>query len=307
VGFAHLLLVSLRFFPFLFVTFQTKGLRMFKITLVFAQGGYGWTESYVIQVSGLTVAQVFAAYATPIILRRLPMTGQDTTITYCRVSKIGSTFVAQAFYVNQVGTYAVASADQNIALLMKWAPGTTNPEKNMYFRGVPYTILGPGGTLLNPLPAAFRTAFNAWSSFLMGTPGAAMGWQGNVNHLVPFPLNDYSQTVGTNQIVLNFKPDSTGTGIFNNIAANTKVNLRLSGINGKSQLNGVHPVVVNGTSACTTVKPFGVIPYSYGGTGALITLGFIQLNNIQMERIMTRKAGRELFLEHGRSPVRART
>jgi hypothetical protein len=274
----------------------------YKFTYYFASQGYGWTESYEkSQPAASSLWDLWTGYGITLGNLRLNMLGNTSVMTYCRVSQVGTRFAAQVFKIFKTGLYGAASAFPNMALLMRCWQTAPGPGKSIFLRGIPYTIITAGE--YTPT-AQWSQAGNMWINYLTNSQNGYWGWIG-AQTSVSSLLTGYAQNVNPPlqwQVVV-----STKDPIFQGLAQNTKVLVRFSGINGKSELNGSQVCYVQGPSSVLTKDQFGVTPYVWGGRCELPTFGFNTFNVIQAERLMTRKAGAIAFLERGRARVRAKT
>lgn len=279
---------------------------IYKITLAMTRDSQGWTESYYLNVvDTLRPQAVHDTWVTPLLGLRQQMMGTGSFIDYSRVSTVGVPFSAQAFTENLPGSYGVSATTPDVALLVRSLPAVGGPPKNLYLRGNPYTIITAG--IFSP-PALWTKFFGQYTNQLLtGQGGAVWGWMGTVEATkVKCPLTGYTQNAGF-QVLLTFGPTPAQTQLFTGVPINSKVQVRLSGINTKSELNGVQVVTVTGPSTCTTVGQFGVIPWTHGGFGLYEVKSFVTYGNINPEKIVSHKTGRPLFLARGRAPARART
>lgn len=271
---------------------------LYKITLVFSSQGYGWTEGYTVTDTATSPGTIYTKYATALLPLRLAMLGQGAFLQYIRISTILTPFNVQTLEIQgSEGLYNVAAAFPNTALLVRLYPISPGPSKSLFLRGVPYTIIGPDGQFKSN--ATWLRAYNAWKALISGPNNTAWGWYGVQNNLKA-NVTTYVQDPDSFLVSV-----TVATPLFT-APVGTKINVRFTGINGKSELNGTWPVTVVSTTTVKTVKPFGVVPFVHGGYATNFAHQFNPCGGTQEQRIMTRKAGRQLFLEHGRSAVRIR-
>jgi hypothetical protein len=279
---------------------------LIKVTFVFHREPQGWTESYVMNmVTSLTPNQIFTGILSVIMPYRAQMLGTDASLDYVRISYIGTPFTAQVFNVAMVGTGGSLCAPNDVAFLARAYPQTQNSPKAIYLRGIPTVCITGEG--ISP-PAGWAQSYNNFMNQLITAWNwGVWGWMGtNQATKVRALVNGY--VINPNfTVTITYNVSSTGNPIFNGIAAQTPLSMRNSGINGKSELNGVNNGYVTSVNSWTTEKPFGVVPYSHGGLGTLEFKTFVAFNRMEIERISNRKEGRELFASRGRQPVRART
>lgn len=271
---------------------------LWKVTMIFSDQGYGWSESYYLNLSSPQTPQsVYALYGQPLSNVRLPITGNSTALDFVRVSQVNVPFAAIAFRDGRMGTYNVASLFPNVALLVRAQQVAVGPQKNIFMRGLPYTIVKAGEYAP---PDVFNGPLKAFFNYLAPPQGLLWGWLG-VTSKVSSPVTGYTVTLGFQVVVTTLNP------IFPVTTPPARISVRFTGINGKSELNGQQVVTCTNATTCQTVDQFGVIPYTHGGKVTVQTKSFVPFNSFVDERINTRKAGRIAFLERGRAAVRAKT
>jgi hypothetical protein len=295
------------YFAPLFTTFlETGKMASLKIVLAFTNLDQGWTETYYVNnpVPGNLQSQ-FNAYAVPLVNLRLPLLSNNCKLTFVRISLVGIPFAVQTFELQDPGTYIANAAVPNVAILLRFYPTVAGPAKALYLHGFPATCLDNGAYRST---FQFATALQALSNFLTaGSQGATWGWIGvNQSTKRKAPMLGYLAGLGF-QIVLTFSPLVDGTEIFAGLPFGLRTRVRLSGVNGKSELNGVQTVLISGANTCQTAFQFGVLPYTHGGFGVYEPTTFINVGNVIAEKAVTRKTGRPLFLARGRVPARSKT
>jgi hypothetical protein len=275
---------------------------VYKATLIFTAEGYGWTESYYLSNGqGGTLQTVYQQFIQPIVGLRLAMLATDVQLAYVRLGIVGTPFAVQLFTIGVQGQYPTTAVMSNLALLIRFSPTTPGAGKSLFLRGIPNTIVTAG----NYTPTAqFTSAYTQWKQALTNPFGPVFGWMGVLSKLTS-QITTYTQATqvpNIYQVTVLIANPIIPVGV-----VGTKGLMRFTGINGKSELNGKQVGYFTSTTSFLTKDQFGVIPYSHGGTATYEFYGFIQAGNTTAERIMTRKAGRELFLERGRAAVRVRT
>lgn len=278
-----------------------------KITLAFQNLEQGWTESYILNnPTPGTPALWNTLYGTPLALVRAALLSVDCTQTYIRIAVVGVPFAVQTFKGVGPGTYAAGQSVPNLAILLRCPPILAGPQKAIYLHGFPGSQVNQG---VYAPTFDFSAAIGAFTRFLTSAVGnSGWGWIGvNGSTKVKAPLETYTITPGY-QVLMTFNPvPLTQQPIFQGVPVGTKIRLRLSGINTKSELNGVQVCLVNSANTALTVYQFGVLPYSHGGFGVYEPTTFIQFGGLNDEKVVTHKTGKPLFLSRGRAPVRART
>ena len=257
---------------------------------------------------------------TPYHRLRVQLLAGNATLSYIRYSQIGLPFNVQVYALNQLGLFygdkgvppGLNLINPGLSLLLRCNQIGGGAVKSIFLRGLPYVIVKD--SLYSPTNQ-WTTAFNNYTNFLTGflaqqqfsTP---WGWWG-IQSKVTAPVLKYTLGAAAPtlyQVTVTTGPvPATNQPLFAGIAPGTKLLVRFTGINGKSELNGNQVVLVVDPSDVITTHQFGVVPYAFGGKAAYQVFGFHGFQFITPQRLQTRKAGRTLFLEAGRSRNRVRT
>lgn len=276
----------------------------YKISLIFSANGYGWTETYYLNVATANVPKfIYQNFGKQLSYLRMQFLSQDARLDYIRISLVGTPFTAAVFpndngpYNGNIGAIAVDMDSPSVALLCKFyniVPGNT---RSLFLRGIPEDCIT--NSEYNPT-TRFQAAFNSWATYLVGSQGVNWGWWGVTSKVSGLGL---SYTVNANFTVLV----KSVAAIFGAAVPNKKYLVRFSGWNYKSALNGTQVCYNVDASTWVTKDQISLVPNTVTGTIEWPTYGFQQGGLPQIERAMTRKVGRQLFLERGRAPRRIRT
>jgi hypothetical protein len=230
------------------------------------------------------------------------MLGNTAQLQYLTISTLNVPFAAQTFPLpNLTNPNNVSSAFPNVSLLQRCYQTVAGPAKSIFLRGFPYTIISGGQ--YKPTDQ-WNQQYQPFVSFLTNTQNGQWGWYG-VQSKATSLISGYIQNTqppGQFQVLV-----TSVNPVFLGLAVGSKQKVRFTAINGKSELNGEQVVYVQSPTTVLTKDQFGVIPWSHGGSVSVQTLGFNTFLSIKPIRIMTRKAGKQLFLEVGRRSVRPRT
>ena len=268
-----------------------------KVSFIFSENGYGWTENYVVNTSTMSPTNVYLTQLGDLVNARLNLLGTGASLDYARISVIGQPRNARLIALqNGAGRYGAAAAHPNLALLCRMYPGAAGSSKSLFMRGIPGSIVGPDGVYTPN--STWNTPLQTWISIISSTGQNKYGWYGTISPQVS-NVNSYTVNVSEQVTVIMATP------IFGQVQNNTRTLVRFSGINGKSELNGQWPVTVIDGSTCQTVGQFGLQPYRYGGKATWTSKAFQAIAGVSPLRIDTRKAGKEYFLEPGRRGARA--
>ena len=284
---------------------------VYKVTMIFNQDGYGWTESYALNFpAGIGVKQVLGLYAVPLCNWRRQILVQAATLEYVRVGTFGTRFAVQTQRVNLIGNYKGSASNPalvnglhpNWCLLLRNYQAVPGAGKSTFLRGLPDEINVNG--IYTPT-AAWIAALANYTSSLTGAQQAQWGWWGALTN-ANAPLTTYTQTQQETVLLTCGNNPVTNAALFLAIPVGTKLLLRVSGVNGKSAINGTNVYFVRSANTAETKDQIAVAPYIYGGNVELPAFGFASISTVADERLQSRKCGRQLFLEHGRAPVRKR-
>jgi hypothetical protein len=280
----------------------------YKVTLVMGWGEYGWTESwYLNSPTTLTPLTIFNQFASQLGAYRQALLCTGADIEYVRIATVGVPFAVQTFPFNSFANNNFGSPGVSpfVALLLRCTPAAVGPNKNVFFRGIPDNQLGSQSYLPT---VAFTKALNQFINYLLTAQNNSVwGWWG-VQSKTSAPVTNYvpAQT-GYQQLITTGPVPTTGLPLFQGVNPGTKVRVRYSGINGKSELNGTQVVIVQTPNTALTKEAFGVVPFNKQGNCEFPTYGFSTLSAINAERITERKPGRPLFASRGRQANRAKT
>lgn len=284
---------------------------LYKCTMIFDYDGYGWSESYVMSDPASQGLNIAYKLFTKIAQNRISLLVQKARLSYIRIGTIGTRFATQTSYFNNTGQWGLAPyLDQtgglglhpNDSLLLRWTPTIAGPEKSTFIRGIPQVINQNGVYVPTP---NWSKALSRYFTGFNSLAGVAMGWVGVLSN-TRAPLMTYAQNLDET-VLITVKPiPATGAAMFAGLAIGSKIVLRVSGVNYKSVLNGTNNYLVVSPTQASTVDKIAVQPYQFGGSVEFPTFGFTGIAAGEDERLMTRKCGREYFLEHGKSSRRTR-
>lgn len=268
---------------------------VFKSTLFFEGPGHGWTETYWQQLTSndyQTASDTLMGFAQV----RRTLLGQDCKIKAYRVSLEDVKQDALLVYRNFNGIKQEPSAEQDLAILFTLKNATLAKSKNVFLRGFWDSVESDAGDYKRNL-AGWKANMDAFKALF--NPGGVWGWWG-ITAKVQAPIQRYIQLIDQRlefQWVNNFFPAPL---------IGKRVQVRFTGINGKSNLNGLQVLDVVSEKIATTYLPISSVPYTFGGVSTLYTKDFIQATRGDDKRITTRKVGAPLLESHGRVKARPR-
>lgn len=272
-----------------------------KATLFFQVNSFGWTESFFwLTTSNNLVVQ--SAALNVIAQKRAVLLGSQAFIKAQRVSveydDLGAKRVGDSFlsYNRYNGSGTPGADDPDTAVLVTARNLVAQRRRNMFLRGIWDDVNGAGGFYL-PTIAGWQTAYNSWMVAMLTQ---AAGWMAS-DRRGEFNLVTYtmSPTSGTVNVQLEGTPF---------LAPNdARQEVRFSGVNNKSALNGMKLVDPVDVDNCNLVKPLALLPYSFGGKMIAYLNHFEQFSTIDAQKIVTRRAGAPLLQSRGRRRAPART
>lgn len=266
-------------------------LNVAKITLVFQQDAYGWTENYFLNSPSVDLS-VEIPKAQTLATKRAALCGAQTNLPYLKISREQ---VKRDVYVESSyrhGNSAFESDAPDTALLCnKWSINWT-VKGALFLRGIWDAVVLTGGQFdfSNTTYYSLMRAFEAYLKtggfgFLGRDP--ALAQQSAVTAVVANVDNTVKITV-TDPIFLGY-------------AVGTKLNIFVAGVTGAASVNGPQIVKVVDNTKVSTVKRLPILPYTSGGNLSFNVQQFIPINHLFEERIVERKVGRPLYLSRGRS------
>jgi hypothetical protein len=276
-----------------------------KLTFFYHDNLAGFSESWYIQ--GATDPNgVPLALVGNFLNARMLLSGQQTTFDYCRVSTVGTARqvlvypfdVMNALY-NCTGSYTVSRAFQTsdfggTALVVRKNAGFYY--SRFFLRGIPDVVVDQGG--LYQAPAAYETNLAAFATFLNTNN---ISWKASSGPLNPPSVINTAVQNADGTITFGL----TGF-LFNGVAANTHVNVRINGQVAPPYLNGPLVVVVVNSQTCTTLRKIPLVGF-VSGTGKMSASNvnvYRVITSLKVEKVVKRGPGRPFGLYRGRAKNR---
>jgi hypothetical protein len=271
-----------------------------KATLFFQQGSFGWTESFFWSVASNDLNAQMASLQI-IAQKRAAILGTQAFVKAERVSfetdqdglpVSGDSFLAYTRYLGQTFN---GSDDADAAVLVTMRDVTAHRRRNMYLRGIWDDVNGAGGFYL-PGITGWQSGFNNWAAAMLARQ---VGWmpstviaRGAVANYTVDPVTGYVT------VVCDGDPFAATVG--------KKQEVRFTGVNVRSPLNGMQLVTPFNATSCNLEKPLALLPYVGGGTVAVYGHSFNVVSTIDAQKIVTRRAGAPLLQSRGRRRPRVR-
>jgi hypothetical protein len=281
---------------------------LYRIQFIMTGQGQGWSESYVIPLDNATVATVGTQVANPLALSRGALLAREYKLQAYRVSKIRlaiGTVVKRNSDLTVVNygpggtTVAWRGCQPNECVIGNGVSADGGREKKVFHRGIPDQVIEDGGLLNAAETIGWFSKLASFQSLLLQ---AQAGWLQDVALGNVFNISGYVLDAG-------FVATITFTGaIFNGVAVGTRVPIRVTGVNGKSAINGLQMVVVLTDTTCETVETPALYPYAFGGSGQRMTdpKPFISAAAWGAELARTHQTGKVSVSTRGRAPARPR-
>lgn len=281
---------------------------LYRVTFIMTGRGQGWSESYVIPRDNVNVSTVNQTIAQPLAFARARLLAREYTLQAFRSTKIrladgslvkrNSDLVVVNYAIN-AGLANWEGCQPNECVVANGVTADGSREKKVFMRGVPDIVITEGGTLNRGEGIGW---FSRLDSFQNQLRLYLAGWLGDTTVGNAHNVTGYTLDEGF-QVTVTFQ----GT-IFNGLVAGTRVPVRLSKINGKSELNGIQTLIVVNDTSGVTVEAFSLFPYSFGGKGQRMTdpKPFFQAEAWGAELARTHQTGKVSVGTRGRQPARAR-
>jgi len=260
-----------------------------RVTLFFELRGYGWTESYYREGPSIDTGNYFVV-SDRLAQKRAKMLGAQGLLKYLRWSEegvqrdsLGITYPAGGL----PGTLSEPAGAPQLALLTRMRNPTARKLKLTYLRGIWDSVSKDGGAY-SP-STAFTAYFDDWKASLIqdswGWVGATTTTKADVTAVVANANGSVNVTVES--------PLFSGVYPFN-------TTVRLSGVQGARQINGVQSVKALTATTFVTNKAIAIFPYTLGGRATWNQKAFIPIGVVAPSRIVERRPGRPSYLSAGR-------
>lgn len=269
-----------------------------RVEFVFECQGYGWTENYFI-ADGTGSLSVATARSLILLTKRVGILAEPAKITYRSISDTGGQRAGQTYPVSEadgLGTYVNADKEAT-SLLFKRASGTGKQRSNVFLRGIPDAVVDDGGQY-SPGPLFLGDLGQYQTELVTG----GWGWLGDD------PATNGKANIVTIADDAQSRPIFTvDQAIFGVGVVGKRVQFRVSGVQGAGNLNNAWVGLVLSTTSVKLIKP---VPHfaALAGTGRVSyrDLTFIGIATSQVQRVVTRHAGRPLYHSVGRQRAQAR-
>ncbi len=270
---------------------------VFKCTMFFDGRTHGWSESWWLNQASLDYDGAMSNLMS-LAKVRSKLLGKECSIKGLRVSMQDVRGDSYLEYVTYKGNYQEPAAEPDAAILFSVRDETRKRFKHTFLRGFWDSVETNNGEYLKNVPA-WKALMDDYKAFFEGQ-FVQWGWWGVDVPLVAAVVGYTSDL--NNRLTFNF-----GAPIFPAATFGTHQRVRLTGVNGRSNLNGVHVVVPLNAQTAITYLPISSVPYQFGGKATFSTYKFFDANHAGDQRITTRKVG-AFFLESvGHASRRPRT
>lgn len=264
-----------------------------KVTLFFEGFQKGWTESYYLSNDD-THDQVMTQ-AKGLAQTRAKLLGKECSIKAVRVSTEGVNHDAMLRYVRYPGDNQEASAQPDVALMVRCENATHTKWRNMYLRGVWDRIETDHGKYVGRAIAAWT---NAYSGFVERLREDGYGWV-TTNVADTVKVTSVARDASGEKLVYTL---AVAKFLEDEVNKEKKFQVRFSGINTRSTANGLKVVIPTEPTKCITAAPLAAATYRSGGKATFYTTAFIDISTVEDAKIVTREAGAPLLESVGRRP-----
>jgi len=268
-----------------------------RVTFIFNMGQYSWTESWWKNFSSPNFDSA-RDICIPLAQKRAVMLGENASIVAIRISNaedVGRQ--GKTYYVEINGLTAQGCTAPAVALNISVGDQNNENQKLVQFRGF-WDSYELGGGLVNRGDADFLGAFNSWKAYLFAQ---SFGWRGIVSQQ-QFTITTYTVSSAGKVVLTTGEPMIPGLG-----APGVKRKGRISGLNGKSVLNGQQIIRVLDANTAELTKPTAATAFISQGTLTVPAYTLRVATNALIQRVGKRQAGRPLLVSRGRRPARPRT
>lgn len=281
---------------------------LYKNTAIFQGPQKGWTEIYYMDADLVlppagggnpnnrdnleAVEGVFLA----LLVKRTPLLGEQCSIKAVRTARLLQRNRARLTYTNLPGFTGANSDNLNTSLVATCQNDLNDRQKQIHMRGI-WDDVDVRAGVFDPAPAGW---VNKWNSFAAALIQGPWGWYG-FSSSTTADLLDYAQTVD------GYVSFSLAANLFAGVPVGSNVQVRLSGVNTTSELNGQLLVTVDGPAACHSTKRISVFPYVGGGKMRYGPKGFIKIATVRPQKIGERRSGSPLLELRGRAKATVRS
>lgn len=278
---------------------------LYRATFSFSGEKQGWSESYVYPADNTNPKAFGDTVVVQIAMARANLLAKNYVLDAFRVAKIRTAAGALVKRNAKLFTVDLAPALQTVAnqgdqprdCVMIQAGGTDGEGlKYVFMRGIPDAITGDGGAFVPAGAGGWGGRFATWKAL---QEQAHAGWLEDSPVGDPAIITGYTQNPG---FTVNI--DFAGTP-WAAVPVGTVIQLRISGVNGRSKLNGLRKVIVAGPSEVNTVKAIALGLYTHGGTAQRYDLlkPFQEGQDWAAAMIRTHDTGRPSYATRGRRPA----
>jgi hypothetical protein len=263
---------------------------VYKASIVFEQHARGWTESYYLQSPALNYETAIARL-DEVAKARAKLLGREAFIKGFRVSRVDEKNEGYIEYTRYNGNADKDSAQPDVAILVTCYDALFSRKKNIYLRGV-WDEWEEKGGILTREDKLFTKAFAEFTNALTRN-NAPFGWWGVTGKTQANVTNIVADA--DDRLTMTFDADVFAEPLFG-----TKQKIRLTGVNGRSGMNGEHIVQALTARTCVTVVSTRHVAYKFGGRVAFNTYGFLQMKNLTVAKVTSRDSGAPLLESRGR-------
>lgn len=269
---------------------------IYKHTLFFRFGAYGWSESFYRSISGETPDFPTERLACGRLAdKRKKLLTEHCSIEYLRIAMVDSQPIQSDIVAlngvdvpQAIGDKGDSNDDPESALIVRAQNATRTRKKLLYLRGFEDESIWRRGEI--GLTAEFTRRFRDWARQLQVDQ---FGWLAAKAPTVKPVTSVTSEENGLVTIV-------TDAGLFPNGVIGKTVVVRGKDLKGCTNLNGALTVRVLNGSSCRTIREIPIFPWTGEGTLRFSEKEFVPISEALVIRAGSRKVGRPSYLSRGR-------
>lgn len=275
-----------------------------KVTFVFDGRQCGWTESYYLE-SGedhKKVMELAKDIATP----RARLLGAEASIKAIRISTEGVDNDGMLEYTPDLrGNLQKPCAQRDVCLMVRCENAGHNAWRNMFMRGIWDEVEDEQGRYIGRKNKAWREAFDSYQLLVCdrgwGWMHASRGHLGKVKSLAKG--ESVPEAAGEDTLVYTLHNPAFAAG---DVTDRKQIQVRVTGINGKSTANGLKVVQIIAPDKFETVKPLAAGKYRHGGFVVGYTYTLADIATMHDAKVVSRETGAPLLESAGRAREKPR-
>ena len=262
-----------------------------RVTFFFRQHNYGFSDIQAIQGDS-PIPSSYLTKANALAMKRALLLGTNSYLTHIRITTFGTKRVFFTFkYPGQgITTDTNETSDSAVlALLTKQWNANETRNRHIYPRGIWDSCCKEGGIWV---PNPDWTA--RWHQYAKRLVQDKWGWLADAAPVVK-PVQAAGVVQNANGTV---GVTTVGDLIAGPFPRNASV--RISGVQGATQVNGQMAVTFTAGNVFYTRRRIPIFPYTTGGQVTYAAEEFVQINSSQFDRVVEKKSGLVSYQSRGK-------